>query len=133
MRGAHLVGAAGLLLGLAGAPARAEDVVVIDDVAGWRHPTKDVFAKWKIKLTKVELRNHRLYPVFYLTGFPFNPMMGWENARQMARLEAELLVANGKHDYAMEDESDHIGVIVTYDPAKRALTEAIVDRGSEGK
>ena len=132
MRGAHLAGALGLMLALA-APARADDVVVIDDIANWRHATKDVFVRWKIKLTRVELRNHRLYPVFHVEGFPFDPLMGWENARQMARFEAELLVANGRHDYALEDESDHIGVIVTYDPAKRTLTEAIVDHGSEGK
>jgi hypothetical protein len=133
MRG-KLVGAYGLLLLLACAPARAaDDVVVIDDVASWSHPTKDVFVRWKIKLTKVELLNHRLYPVFHVEGFPFDPMMGWENARDMARLESELFVANGRHDYALEDEGDHIGVIVSYDPAKRTLTEAIVDHGSEGK
>ena len=60
----RLVGAFCLLIALTRTAVGADDVVVIDDIANWRHPTKDVLSKWKIKLIKVELLNHGVYPVF---------------------------------------------------------------------
>ncbi|CAN3989787.1 hypothetical protein [Methylocystis bryophila] len=123
----------GLIIALTCTVLSADDVVTVDDIANWRHPTKDVFSKWKIKLTKVDLLNHRVYPVFYVDGLPFDPMMGYENAKQMSRLEAELFAANGKHDYALELKQDNIRVNVTYNPATRTLEEEIIDHSSERK
>ena len=128
-----LIGGFGLLIALTCTALGADDVVVIDDIANWRHPTKDVLSKWKIKLTKVELLNHRVYPVFYLDDFPFDPIMGWGNAKEMSRLEAELFSANGKHDYALELKHDNLRVNVTYNRATRTLEEEIIDHGSERK
>jgi hypothetical protein len=128
-----LIGGFGLLIALTCTALGADDVVVIDDIANWRRPTKDVLSKWKIKLTKVELLNHRVYPVFYLDDFPFDPIMGWGNAKDLSRLEAELFSANGKHDYALELKRDNLRVNVTYNRATRTLEEEIIDHGSERK
>ena len=129
----RLIGAFGLLIALTRTAVGADDVVVIDDIGNWRHPTKDVLSKWKIKLIKVEILNHRLYPVFYLDDFPFDPIMGWGNAKKMSRLEAELFSTNGKHDYALELKRDNIRVTVTYNRAARTLEEEIIDHRSERK
>jgi len=127
----RLVGGASLLMALACAALQADEVVVIDDMANWRHPTKDVLSKWKIELAKVILLNHRVYPVFYVESLPFDPMMGYENAKEMGRLEAELFSANGKHDYALELKRDDIRVEVTYSHATHTLKESIFDHRSE--
>ncbi len=125
------LGGVALMIALTSTVLRADDVVVIDDIGNWRHPTKDVFSKWKIKLTKVDLLNHRVYPVFYVDGLPFDPMMGRQNAKDMGRLEAELFAANGKHDYALELKQDNIRVNVSYNRATRTLEEEIIYQSSE--
>jgi hypothetical protein len=40
---------------LASAKAGDSDVVVIEDITSWQHPVKKVFAKYGIKIDKVEL------------------------------------------------------------------------------
>lgn len=118
-------GIVGLLVALGcSAVVANENIFVISDVTNWHHPTKDVLKKWKIELTKVELANNRTFPIFYLQGFPFDTM-GWDNAKSMAGLEAELFFANGKHDYALEIAPENIRVTVRYDRQKRMLIEEI--------
>jgi len=125
------VGGVSLLMALTCTALLADDAIVIDDIAHWRHPTKDVLSKWKIKLVKVVLLNQKIYPVFYVDGLPFDPMMGYENAKEMARLEAELFAANGKHDFALEIKQDDIRVEITHDRATRTLKEQIIDHRDE--
>ena len=78
--------------------------MVIEDITSWYHPVKKVFAKYAIKIDKVQLFRRKTYPVFHVE-FPFEPTEGFENARVLSRLEAELFVANGHYDYAMQDDS----------------------------
>ncbi|MGB9647485.1 MAG: hypothetical protein WCB44_20535 [Stellaceae bacterium] len=69
-----------------------------------------MFAKYAIKVDKVELFRHKTYPVFHVE-FPFEPTEGFENARALAKLEAELFVANGHYDYGMQDDSRDVLVV----------------------
>jgi hypothetical protein len=112
------------------ASARAEDsdVVVIDDITSWRHPVKQVFAKYAIKIDKVELFRHKTYPVFHVE-FPFEPTEGFENARVLAKLEAELFVANGHNDYGIQDDSREVRIEITWNKKKRGLHENFISTG----
>jgi hypothetical protein len=71
--------------------------VVIKDITSWHHPVKKIFAKYAIKIDKVQLVRRKTYPVFHVE-FPFEPTEGFENARVLSKLEAELFVANGHYD-----------------------------------
>ena len=52
--------------------AWGDNVTVITDMAEWKHPVKDVFIKYKVKISKVELYNNNTYPIFYVS-FPYDP------------------------------------------------------------
>lgn len=45
------------------AEGKAPDTVVITDSAAWKHPIKEVLAKNKVQISKVELAKNRKYPI----------------------------------------------------------------------
>ena len=113
---------------LASARAEDSDVVVIEDITSWHHPVKKVFAKYAIKIDKVQLFRRKTYPVFHVE-FPFEPTEGFENARVLSRLETELFVANGHYDYAMQDDSRDVLIEITWNKKKRELQENFISTG----
>src|SRR5579859_2631402 len=50
-----------------------KDETVITDIAGWTHPVKAVFQKYKLTLTKVELEWDKKFPVFHVASFGADP------------------------------------------------------------
>ncbi|HLJ87327.1 MAG TPA: hypothetical protein VKZ53_10930 [Candidatus Angelobacter sp.] len=116
-----------LLAALTAAQSSAgdKDVLVTTDIASWHHPTKAVFAKYHVKLLKVELHHNRTYPVFFVE-FPWDPQTG-PNQHLLRRLQLELLDANGKHNYALQDEHDKIRYELIWHRETHTLEEESVE------
>ena len=47
----------------------------------------------------------------------------------LSRLEAELFVANGHYDYAMQDDSRDVLIEITWNKKKRELQENFISTG----
>ena len=69
---------------------------VISDISNWKHPTKDVFKKYGIKLNRVEIIEN--YPIFYTK---FKKKI---SNNEMEKILEELLKANGYWDFEIKDE-----------------------------
>lgn len=69
---------------------------VISDISNWKHPTKDVFEKYGIMLSRVEIIEN--YPIFY-TKFKKK-----KSDNEMKKILEELLKANGYWDFEIKDE-----------------------------
>jgi hypothetical protein len=87
---------------------------VISDVAAWQHPTKAVFAKYKVTLKSVTVQDK--FATFRVE-FPFDPQTE-PNAARMQSLCLVLLKANGSWSHALVSEQDHLEIDVSWD--KRA-------------
>ena len=83
------------------------------DLKSWSHPTRQVLERTKIEITKVELCNQDIYPI-YTVRFVASPMLG-VNDRYFNKLYIEMAAANGFHSFAFVDPG--WDVIVTVDVA----------------
>jgi hypothetical protein len=107
-----------------GAMARAGDVTMITNIKEWQHPVKDVLAKHKVILYKVELHN-KTYPVFYVR-FPYDPWFG-HNDKFFKPLYYETLKANGFWDYSFIDQSFNCKINIKWDKSTKTLSEGMDD------
>ena len=98
---------------LASARAEDSDVVVIEDITSWHHPVKKVFAKYAIKIYKVQLFGPKTYPVFHVE-FPFEPTEGHGpdpgmpagiGERLDGRAQHEPLRPHGRRNHARRESS----------------------------
>lgn len=69
---------------------------VISDISNWKHPTKEVFGKYGIKLNRVEIIEN--YPIFYTK---FKKKISDD---ELEKILEELLKANGYWDFEIKDE-----------------------------
>jgi len=102
--------------------------VVITDIANWKHPTKNVFEKHGIKLTKVVLQQNGVYPVFY-AAMPGDPMLVRNDKDNIAFL-LELGKANGWWDFTLV-ERGYIKVFAKFDRKKKILISWDFDDSEE--
>jgi hypothetical protein len=104
------------------ATARADEVRVVANLKDWQHPVKEVLAKHKVILYKVEL-HHKTYPVFYVR-FPYDPWFG-HNDNYFKPLYYETLKANGFWDYSFIDQSFQCRINIKWDKKSKTLTESV--------
>lgn len=90
-----------------------DGVVVINDIKSWNHPVKNVFEKNKIQINKIELKNDSKYAIFYV-DFPYDPTSS-ETKTYFNRVFIDILDANGKWDYALNDERDKLIILIHWD------------------
>lgn len=96
----------------ASAPAR-----LVSDIAHWQHPTKAVFAKYRLTLQLVTLQGaHATFRV----AFPFDPQTQ-PNEATMAALYDDLLRANGGWGFTLESLQDGVAIDVSRDPRSHAI------------
>ncbi len=72
---------------------------IIDNIAGWKHPSKKVFTQYGIEVLRVELFANNTYPIFYVSN---NAL--FESGKKTKRREAlfkALLKANAQWDFAI--------------------------------
>lgn len=99
--------------------------VVVTDIAAWSNPTKEVFRKHHLKLTKVQLMWNRKFPVFHVADFGADPGSGAADSF-FAPLLSDLLKANGGAALKIVEDSTHDGFVVAYDPKTRAIFREMV-------
>ena len=121
---AFILGATSFACAKSPAEIKATDTVVITDIVAWKHPIKDVLAKNKVQLHKVELTKNRKYPILYVT-LPYDPQSS-ETTDYFNQLYTELLTANGWWSYALHDEQDKIQIDINWDKRKRLMSMDIV-------
>ena len=90
------------------APAPA---VVVTDIAHWKHPTKAVFARYRVTLQSVTVQDRR---ATFRVAFPFDPQTG-PNAARLQAFCLALLKANGSWAYALVSADDHLEIDVAWD------------------
>jgi hypothetical protein len=99
------------------ASAASQPATVITDFAHWQHPTKAVFAKYKVTLKSVTvLDRHATVEV----AFPFDP----QTEPNAARLQApclELLKANSSWSYALVSHEGHIEIDASWNAQTRKI------------
>lgn len=95
-------------------PAKKQEIT---DIATWKHPTKAVFSKYGVTLTKVTLIDK--YPIFS-AQFPFDPQTS-PNARRLERMCVELLRANGNWSYTLEAPEDGVAFEVKWNSRARTI------------
>jgi hypothetical protein len=97
-----------------------------DEPPSWHHPVKKVFAKYAIKIDKVHYSDAKP-TLFFTSSFPLNRPK--DSRMLLSRLEAELFVANGHYDYAMQDDSRDALIEITWNKKKRELQENFISTG----
>jgi hypothetical protein len=103
----------------------AEDTI-ITDIRSWQHPTKEILKKYKISLSKVELKGECKYPVFYVK-LPYDPQSS-ENDSYYNKLLLELLKAKGWWNYALDDVDDELIISVRWDKKKKTMHKEFVNK-----
>jgi hypothetical protein len=94
---------------------------VIDDIAHWEHPTKEVFAKYKLPLQRVTLNGRH---ATFRVAFPFDPL-AQPNESTMGSLYLDLLRANGGAAYTLESLQDGVAIDVSRTRRPRTFALAI--------
>ncbi len=92
------------------APPSPAPTRVIDDIAHWQHPAKDVFAKYKLSLQRVTLQERH---ATFRVAFPFDPQTQ-PNEATMDALYLDLLRANGGWGYTLESLQDGLAIDVAW-------------------
>lgn len=103
--------------GEAAASAASAPAQVISDIAHWRHPVKDVFAKYRLTLQLVTLEGRH---ATFRVAFPFDPQTQ-PNAAMVDALCADLLRANGGWGYSLESLQDGVAFDVSWNRRTRTM------------
>jgi hypothetical protein len=96
------------------------------DLLKWSHPTRRVLEKLDIKIEKVELCNHRTYPIFHVL-MKYDPVYHSKDAAKYFRsLWIGMMDANGWNPWALVDKN---GNTITY--IKKSNIKGSVDLDHE--
>jgi hypothetical protein len=105
--------------------ALSDNIAVIEDIKGWKHPVKDVFKKYEVVLYKVELEKNQTYATFYV-GFKYDPRFS-HNDKYFNALYYETLKANGFWDYSFISRDFNCRINIKWDRKSKTLTENLED------
>ncbi|WP_234118489.1 hypothetical protein [Clostridium hydrogenum] len=86
------------------------DDVVITDISSWDHPAKKVFNDNSIKVNKVELKDNKTYPIFYVS---LSRDLDAASKNYYLRLMKSIAAANNYWDYEVKDENKDVDIKVT--------------------
>lgn len=87
----------------------------------WKHPTKEVLSKYKLKLTQLQLCNNKSYPIFY-AEFPYDPATKSTNSYFLP-LETDMARKNGWNSYSIVDTSNKQMINIKVDKSTKTLEE----------
>lgn len=77
------------------------------EIDRWQHPTKDVLAKEKVALNKIEICQNGKYPIFFADNFPYDPLSN-NTSDYFDKLLANLIKANGEWPFMLISIDDKI-------------------------
>ena len=112
-----------------GAGKGESDLIVINNVKVWNHPTKAIFNKYKIELVKVELSRGKTYPTFFVK-MPYDPLSS-QNDSYYNKVLLEILKANGWWDYSLNDSQDGVIISIKWDKRQKTMQKDFISIKSE--
>jgi hypothetical protein len=112
-----------------GAGKGESDLIVINNVKVWNHPTKAIFNKYQIELVKVELSRGKTYPTFFVK-MPYDPLSS-QNDSYYNKVLLEILKANGWWDYSLNDSQDGVIISIKWDKRQKTMQKDFISIRSE--
>lgn len=100
----------------------SEDSNTITDINSWNHPVKYVFKNAGIQVTKVDFKNNKTYPIFYVKlvkDLNNNYKIYYNN------LIKQVATANGYWDYEIIDNAKNVDIKVTCNRGNRTIKQAL--------
>lgn len=99
----------------------------ITNISAWTHPVKYVFQNNNVIVDKVEFKNNRTYPIFYVE---LGKNLNDENKTYYKNLINQVATANGYWNYEIIDTNKKIDIVVTCNRSTRTVKE-ITNNGDE--
>ncbi len=99
-----------------------ENIRLITDIKNWKHPTKEVFENNNMVLWKIELREKRRYPVFYVKSDKEANIYNY-------RIVSDIAEANGFWDYMIINKRESVKVFC--DKIKKRVVKIESDKFSK--
>ncbi|AJA46180.1 hypothetical protein CPAST_c00550 [Clostridium pasteurianum DSM 525 = ATCC 6013] len=99
----------------------------ITDINNWSHPVKYVFNNANIQIQKVEFKENKTYPIFYVN---LTKNIDSENKTYYKNLISQIAIANGYWNYEIIDTKKDVDIKVTCDRSKSILKEIIYNKDS---
>jgi len=96
-----------------------EDIETISDISKWQHPVRQVLLKNKVILSKVELRNNKQFPVFFVT-LPL-AKGNTSTTDYFNHIFLEILKANGYWSYELYESGEDFIILVSWDKDKKQI------------
>lgn len=90
----------------------------------WKHPTKDVFQEFNVKIINMKLLKENTYPVFYVE---LPKELNKENITYFDSLISKLSEANGYWNFEINDEKGSTIIEVSCDRINRLVTDISVN------
>lgn len=101
------------------------DSNTITDINSWSHPVKYVFNNANIQIQKVEFKENKTYPIFYVN---LTKNIDSENKTYYKNLINQLAIANGYWNYEIVDIQKDINIKVICDRSKSSLKEIVYNK-----
>lgn len=100
----------------------------ITDISSWTHPVKYVFSNADIQVYKVEFKNNKTYPIFYVNLIK---ALSLDNKVYYKNLIKQIATANGNWDYEIIDSNKGIDIKVTCDRSKQIVKQISYNKDSQ--
>lgn len=100
----------------------------ITDISSWTHPVKYVFSNANIQVYKVEFKNNKTYPIFYVNLIK---SLSLDNKIYYKNLIKQIATVNGNWDYEIIDSSKDIDIKVACDRSKQIVKQISYNKDSQ--
>lgn len=95
---------------------------VINDISGWKHPTKDIFKQNNVTIQNIKLQKNNTYPIFYIK-LPDDSRLRHE--AYFEEFLSDLATANSYWDFELVDQQKSFSVVVKIDKKNKRIQDAI--------
>lgn len=99
----------------------------ITDIKAWNHPVKYVFKNANIQVEKVDFKNNKTYPIFYVN---LTKNIDLDNKIYYTNLINQVATANGYWDYEILDTKKNVDIKVACDRSTRTIKQIIYNKDS---
>lgn len=97
----------------------------ISDISVWNHPVKYVFKNANIQIEKVDFKNNKTYPIFYVD---LTKNIDSNNETYYKNLIKQLATANGYWDYEIIDAKKDVDIKVICDKSKGTVKQILYNK-----
>ena len=97
----------------------------ITDINAWNHPVKYVFKNANIQVEKVDFKNNKTYPIFYVN---LTKNIDSDNKIYYTNLINQVATANGYWDYEIIDTQKNVNIKVVCDRSTRTVKQIVYNK-----